>query len=100
FSKMQEVLSHLEESSKATAKTMNSLQATTETMSGTLQKELALFYDPSVRVSFDGSTKKLNILNTSRTSLELWGSKIGSEVPIFLPRPHLMGPTSGYEFGS
>jgi hypothetical protein len=42
----------------------------------------------------------MSIVNMGRTSLELYGSKLGNERPVFLPRQEVMGPQSGYEFAS
>lgn len=97
FSDMQGVLSNLQESSKATATTMQTLERTTEAMNTAVQNQLALSYEPSVLVKFE-PTRKFNIINGGRTSITLWGDKQGNDAPYFLKAPHVMATNAGYEF--
>lgn len=96
---MQTVLRQMEITSAATAKTMTALEATTETMNGSLQKQVALFYDVQVNVVYNENTKKLVIINNGRTNISLWSQRVGDEgaMAITYKKPDLVPPAGTYE---
>jgi hypothetical protein len=67
FTDMQAVLSNLQQTSQATANTMAMLETTTETMSGLIQKQVALFYDVEITVAYVDSGRKILLQNQGRT---------------------------------
>jgi hypothetical protein len=82
FSDMQVVLSHMQDTSKATADTMAALKTTTETMASSLQKQVALFYDVSISITYNQEKKRLTFVNLGRTNVVLWGLKFFDESPV------------------
>jgi hypothetical protein len=94
------ILEKLDASTSATSQTLQSLQSTTEVMNRGVQSQLALFYDPSVVVSFVSTTRKLNVINNGRTNISLWGSKLGESPATLFKQPYILVPTGGYEFSS
>lgn len=95
---IQTVLSQMEITSAATAKTMTTLEATTETMSGSLQKQVALFYDVQVNVIYDENTKSLIVMNNGRTNISLWSQRVGDEGDPILTykKPDIVPPVGTY----
>jgi hypothetical protein len=77
FDDQQLVLKNMQTSSKATADTLILLQSTTQAMSDSLQKELALFYDVSLLPNYDKATDKVQFSNTGRTKLILYSFNCG-----------------------
>lgn len=90
FEKMHGVLSSLQTSSEATAKTLTALQKTTESMNGAIQKELSLFYDVSVSTIYSPSDKKLTIANTGRTNITIGGIKVSTGEPQIVPEGRVL----------
>jgi len=95
FGDMQLVLSHLQDTSKATADTMVALQTTTETMATSLQKQLALSYEVAVTPIWDASTKKISIVNNGRTNVAVWGYKLANE-PAIIWNSRVISPQGTY----
>lgn len=96
---MQTVLGQMEITSATTAKTMTTLEATTEMMNGSLQKQVALFYDVQVNVVYNENTKKLMVINSGRTNISLWSQRVGDEGDPVLTykKPDIVPPTGTYE---
>lgn len=96
FGKMQDVLTNLQESSKATASTLTTLETTTETMNGALQKQLALFYDVSVTMLYEPDKHELHVMNDGRTNVSIWGLDVG-DVPVTIgSEGRVLTPNGGY----
>jgi len=96
---VQIALSNLDKSSQATADTLATLEKTTETMNTALQKQLGLFYDVSVNVVYDEPKKMINVINGSRTNIQLWGLEIGGVKPkIDTEGRTIEGNNAGWEF--
>jgi len=95
---VQQVLSHLEESSKDTAAAIKEERQTMEAMNTALQRQLALFYDVSLNVLFDQDRKKLMLTNNGRTNIVFWGGKIG-DTNAFVPEEgRTITAGAGFEF--
>ena len=98
YGKMQEVLSHLQDSSKATADTLSTLNGTTKMMNGAIQKQVELFYDVEINAVYQEPSKKLLLINTGRTSVMLWSIKIGDSDTGIQKKPQVISPSgSGLE---
>lgn len=97
FGQMEDVLSNLQQSSKATADTLVALKPVMESMNRATRGQLALSYDPSVIVKFNG-VHQLQVLNAGRTRITLWGSSLAGQAPEFLKTPTVLPPNGGYEF--
>jgi len=95
FGDMQLVLSHLQDTSKATADTMVALKTTTETMATSLQKQLALSYEVAVTPVWDASAKKISLVNNGRTNLAVWGYKLDNE-PAIIWNSRVISPQGTY----
>lgn len=86
------VLRSLEASAKGTADTIAALQQTTEQMNKAIQEQVALSYDVAIRVQINFPDDLLEITNEGHTRLSLWGTKIGDDRTVMLPRPDVMAP--------
>jgi hypothetical protein len=86
FKSMQAVLSHLDESSKATADAMKELRTTTEAMNQGIQTEVGLNYDPAIVMIYNEKYGALSLTNKSRTNILFYGAKAGDRSPYFLQR--------------
>jgi hypothetical protein len=93
---MQQVLSHLEDSSSATAHTLISLQETSKQMNEAVQKELGVTYEVSLNVKFDFTTDQIIITNEGRTRVSLWGSKVGKSGIVMEKGPRTLAPGVPY----
>jgi len=80
FAGMQTVLSDMQASSAATASTMVELKNSMDEVKTSLDKQVALYYDVSLVAVFDPEKKQINIANAGRTSVSLWGEKLGNEL--------------------
>jgi len=96
FEKMQGVLSSLQASSEATAKTLTALQSTTESMNTAIQKELSLFYDVSVATVYSAPDKRLIVSNVGRTNVVIGGIKIANVVALAIPEGRVLPPQSNF----
>jgi hypothetical protein len=96
FNKMQGVLSSLQTSSEATAKTLTALQSTTESMNVAIQKELSLFYDVSVATIYSFTDKRLIVTNMGRTNVVIGGIKIANVVALAIPEGRIVPPQSSF----
>jgi hypothetical protein len=94
--RMQQVLSHLEESSAATAETLTALQETSKQMNKAVQKELAFSYEVSLNVKFDITSDQIIITNEGRTRVSLWGSKVGKSGIVMQEVPRTLTPGVPY----
>ena len=88
------------DNTSASSNSLSSLKATTERMNQGVQDQLNLFYEPSVVGSFSSPTKQMQVFNTGRTAVELWGSKFRNDSPVFFPVAQVMPPGEGYTFRS
>jgi len=93
---MQHVLSHLEESSAATAGTLTALQETSKQMNEAVQKELAFSYEVSLNVKFDITSDQIIITNEGQTRVTLWGSKVGKSALVMEQTPRTLTPGVPY----
>jgi hypothetical protein len=93
FGRLQTILFHLETSSQATVDTMKALKGTTEEMSASLQKQLALFYEVSVNVIYNPATKQLAVSNNGRTNVTLWGDKSADQAASIISLGRTITPT-------
>jgi hypothetical protein len=95
---MQKVLSHLQDSSQATADTMKELKSAAEGMNTALQKQLALSYDVSISVFYNQEKKRINFINMGHTNVTLWGIKFFDEPKVIEPPGRTIQPNgAGYE---
>jgi hypothetical protein len=78
FSDMQVVLSHLQDTSKATAETLVATQGTMESMRIAAENQLKLFYDVNLNPVYEPSTKRLALINEGRTNIFIWEIKTGT----------------------
>lgn len=90
---MQQVLSHLEQSSADTVVAMNAAKGTMETMNQSLQRQLALYYEISVNVIYEPSSKELLISNNGRTNVTIWGDKFGDQTPLIVNNGRAIPPS-------
>jgi hypothetical protein len=60
-------------------KQQNQVAATIAAMNTAVQQQLTLSYEVSVTPLWDGSIKKLTVVNNGRTNIALWGSKFDDE---------------------
>jgi hypothetical protein len=96
FADEQTIFQNLQRSSAATADTLESLKATTETMNGAVQKQVELFYDVEVTVTWNQSDKQVVLQNQGRTNVALWGMHIGAEgKPEFFKTANIIAPAGG-----
>jgi len=77
FQEIKGVLSELQRSSAATAGTLVALEETSKQMNEAVQTELAVSYEVSLNVKYDITSDRIIITNEGRTSVALWGSKVG-----------------------
>jgi hypothetical protein len=98
FSKVQQGLDNLDNSSKDTAKILAGLKATTDTMNGAMQKQVALFYDVDINIIYSEGTKKLVLINDGRTKTAIVGARLGDEPIYKLDKPQIIPPGGSYEF--
>jgi hypothetical protein len=77
FDTEEKVFTNLEANSAMTAKTLVTVEGTMETMNASLRKQVALFYDLDVIITFDQDTKNLILQNLGRTNVSFWGSRVG-----------------------
>jgi hypothetical protein len=98
LNKMQGVLSSLQTSSEATAKTLIALQSTTESMNKAIQKELSLFYDVSVSTIYTPSDKRLVVANMGRTNVVVGGIKILDGPTLMVPEGRVLTPQGTFNF--
>jgi hypothetical protein len=77
FEKEQAVFTNLQASSAATAGTLIALEETSKQMNEAVQTELAVSYEVSLNVKYDITSDRIIITNEGRTSVALWGSKVG-----------------------
>ncbi len=82
------------------AKILQDVSASSSATVKVLQDQLDLFYEPSVAGSFVPTTKEFNILNTGRTNIELWGSKLANGKPILFNGAQVLSLNAGYRFGA
>jgi hypothetical protein len=94
--KQFKALNNLEKSSEATAKTLATLQETMKEMNRGVQSELGLSYEVSLNVKYDITTDRANVTNEGRTSVTLWGSKIGSAATVMEKGPRTLTPGMPY----
>lgn len=92
----RQVLSHLEESSAATAGSLTALQETSKQMNEAVQKELAFSYEVSLNVKFDITSDRIIITNEGRTNVALWGSKVGKSVVVMEKGLRMLTPGVPY----
>ena len=80
--KEQQALSDLQSNMALTAKVLSGLEKTTEKMNEGVQKELDLYYEPSVLVTyvFQHDSDFLEIYNYGRTGITVYGIKIYEQV--------------------
>ena len=99
FEKEKVIWEHMDTSTKATADTMTALKTTTEIMSDSLQKQVALFYDVQINVIYNEGPKKLTLINTGRSNVTLWSQRVGEKtVPLVdYPKSDLIPPAGTYE---
>ena len=100
FAEEKTLFENLQTNSGATADFLGSLKATTETMNGAIQRQLELFYDVEVTVTYDASEKRIIIENQGRTNVAVWGMHFfsGGEV-VFFTEGHII-PGGGGKYGS
>jgi len=96
FDKLQGTLSNLQNSSDATAKTLTSLQKTTESMNGAIQKELSLFYDVTVSTIYSSTDKRLIVTNVGRTNVVIGQIKIANVIALAIPEGRVLPPQSTF----
>jgi hypothetical protein len=88
-----QILTHLADSSRATANILTALSKTTDLMAKTVQEQLELNYEVMLESHFDKEKKAINITNDSRTTVYMWGFKQDDEPQIVYPKgnPFLPG---------
>jgi hypothetical protein len=96
FNKMQGVLSSLQTSSEATAKTLIALQKTTESMNEAIQKELSLFYDVSVSTTYSVTDRRLTVTNMGRTNIVVGRIEIANVVALAIAEGRALTPQSTF----
>jgi hypothetical protein len=98
FGNMQTVLANLQNSSQATADSLAAVKGTMESMNASLQREVGLFYDVQLAVYYDNEKKELTFGNSGRTTLALWGTKVGDQNPNYEGESRIITPGQGYVF--
>jgi hypothetical protein len=96
FEKEQAVFSNLQASSAATARTLESLQKTTEEMNKNIQTEVGLNYDVAVEVTFDNQVKHVNMSNKGRTNVYVWGDKLDRQKAVLDTKGRMIAPGGYY----
>jgi hypothetical protein len=71
FAREQEIWTHMEDSSKATASTLAALQQTTEQMNRAVQEQVALSYEVTLKVQVNVVDNRLEITNEGHTGVTL-----------------------------
>jgi hypothetical protein len=84
---VQQVLSHLEDSSKATADTMKAERQIMEGMKASLDKQVGLFYDVQLNLIYNQGTKKLVLINSGRGNVTVWAQELGPPDSAFITYP-------------
>jgi hypothetical protein len=95
FGKMQDVLSKLQESSEATAQTLNSQQSIMQSMNGRLAVELGRMSQISLNFSLSGT--KASISNQGNVDLQFWGFKVADMTTRMNKRPTLLKRSASIE---
>ena len=98
--KQNAVLEHLKDSSSATAATLQSLQLTTENMDRAAQRQLSIASAISVSIALDQPNKRIQIINGSNGTIELWGINLGAEAPKFESSPTFIARGEHYYIAS
>jgi hypothetical protein len=101
FKVEKEVFDNLNASSSATANTLVAVNGTMEAMKLSLEKQVALFYDVQVNVIYNEGTKKLILINDSRSNVTVWAHRVGVEsapMETYL-KPVVITPSGTFEFG-
>jgi hypothetical protein len=98
FAEMQKVLAHLDQSTSATARTLEQLQKTSEDMDESLEKQVALFYDVQLSIGFDESSERLLITNTShgRVSITRFMLEADPVQDLKYSTPQVVAPSGVY----
>ena len=84
---MQTVLSHLQESSEATAQTLGSVQSTMQTMNERIGSQLGRIAQIIIDFSFSRPGKKVDLFNRGNVDLTVWGYKVDGEPTRIYERP-------------
>ena len=72
-------------------------QADISEMQTTISRSLAdLPFVVSTDVTYDQSTKRINIYNKGQTNIYLWGTKVGSGSKVMETDPRLITPSGSY----
>jgi hypothetical protein len=79
----------------ASSKTLLSLRGTTEAMNTGVHDQIALFYDPTITMTFTPEQKRIQFTNTGRSNLTLTSLKINNELKN-LGGPQLITGNAGY----
>ena len=74
----------MNESTATTAKTLNSLENTTRVMNQGVHDQIALFYDPSVVITYDATQKKIVLSNTGRSAITITEFKLNGSALSFV----------------
>ena len=83
---------------KATVKSLESLQSSTDSMSKATQAQLALFYDVQLQATWEDSIKKVRLSNNGRVSVVITRVDL-DHMPINLPSITTITPGSGNDLG-
>jgi hypothetical protein len=97
FEKEEKVFTNLEANSAATAKTLVTVEGTMETMNASLRKQVALFYDLDVVITFDQDSKNLILHNLGRTGVSFWGSRVGDSPVVIESEGRTIPAGAGYK---
>jgi len=79
FGKMQDVMSRLQESSKATADTLQSLQSTTQSMNDRIGTQLGRMAQMAIDFAMNVPQNKADLFNRGNVDLTIWGYKVDGE---------------------
>jgi len=79
FGKMQDVMSRLQESSKATADTLQSLQSTTQSMNDRIGTQLGRMAQLAVDFAMNVPQNKADLFNRGNVDLTIWGYKVDGQ---------------------
>jgi hypothetical protein len=99
FDAQQVVLGHMQTSTQATATTLVEVESTMKAMKDSIDKQVGLFYDVQINVTYAENRKKLVLQNTGRSNVTLWAQHVGTSTDPMLkfPEPHVIVPTATYE---
>src|SRR5207245_2646371 len=69
---------------------------TMNAMKLSMEKQVALFYDVSVAITFNLNLKRIEIVNNGRTNVYIWGDRLNRGKKVMDRKPRMITPGGSY----